>query len=278
MAELSLPQRSIVHRTSGDQRGPITRLMSPSDLGQRLKPFVFLDLFEFKATTRRGFMPHPHSGIATLTAFLEGNMTYGDTTGKRGSMSAGSVEWMQAGGGVWHAGEPTPGHTMRGYQLWIALPPELELEPAESHYLEAEHIESDGPARILLGKYAGKASAIPLPASISYLHVRLQDKERWTYQPGADHDVAWLATNAGRLHVGGTVLERELAIFEEGNAQIEMMAEGSVEFVIGSSAKHLYPLVMGSHSVHSNAAALATGERNISELLHSPAYTALERR
>ncbi len=38
--------RRIVHRTRGQRQGPITRLMSPSDLGNVLKPFVFLDLFD----------------------------------------------------------------------------------------------------------------------------------------------------------------------------------------------------------------------------------------
>lgn len=43
------PPRAIVHRTTGSSHGPITRLMSPGDLGQLCKPFVFLDLFGFKA-------------------------------------------------------------------------------------------------------------------------------------------------------------------------------------------------------------------------------------
>jgi hypothetical protein len=38
--------RRIAHRTRGQGHGPIVRLMSPSDLGEELKPFVFLDLFE----------------------------------------------------------------------------------------------------------------------------------------------------------------------------------------------------------------------------------------
>jgi hypothetical protein len=42
----SAAQRAIVHRTRGHGHGPITRLMSPSDLGQALKPFVFLDIFD----------------------------------------------------------------------------------------------------------------------------------------------------------------------------------------------------------------------------------------
>lgn len=35
--------RGIVQRTRGHGHRPITRLMSPSDFGQALKPFVFLD-------------------------------------------------------------------------------------------------------------------------------------------------------------------------------------------------------------------------------------------
>ncbi len=70
----SLPQRRISHRTCGHGHGPITRLMSPSDLGQRLKPFVFLDSFSIdrEAMSALADMPlHPHSGIATVTVFTE---------------------------------------------------------------------------------------------------------------------------------------------------------------------------------------------------------------
>lgn len=35
--------REIVNPMSGVREAPITRLMSPGDLGERLKPFVFLD-------------------------------------------------------------------------------------------------------------------------------------------------------------------------------------------------------------------------------------------
>ena len=45
--------RQIAHRTHGRLHGPIIRLMSPSDLGQSLKPFVFLDLFDDEGTSFR---------------------------------------------------------------------------------------------------------------------------------------------------------------------------------------------------------------------------------
>src|SRR2546426_12068137 len=58
--------RTIVRRTRGSRHGQITRLMSPSDLGQVLKPFVFLDHFDLHGEAG-GTELHPHSGIATVT-------------------------------------------------------------------------------------------------------------------------------------------------------------------------------------------------------------------
>ena len=59
--------RGVVHRTRGHRHGPVTRLMSPSDLGELLRPFVFLDHFDTAGGSPSGFGLHPHSGIATVS-------------------------------------------------------------------------------------------------------------------------------------------------------------------------------------------------------------------
>src|ERR1700694_4717609 len=130
----------IARRTRGQSDGPITRLMSPSDFGRLLKPFVFLDLIDNQGKSFSGFGLHPHSGIATLTYIAEGSVRYEDTNGATGLWPAGGIEWMRAGGGVWHGGGAgEPGRT-RGFQLWIALPPNLELGPSVSLYQSPEVI------------------------------------------------------------------------------------------------------------------------------------------
>ena len=45
-------QRAVVYRTKGRKHGPITRLMSPSDMGEILKPFVFLDHIDTEGLSR----------------------------------------------------------------------------------------------------------------------------------------------------------------------------------------------------------------------------------
>jgi len=252
--------RPIAYRTRGHRQGPITRLMSPGDLGELVKPFVFLDYFEAPSAGRSGFPVHPHSGIATHTTLLAGSVTYADSSGKSGILSPGSVEWMQAGGGVWHGGGPAGDGPVRGFQLWIALPASLELAPARSEYIGPEAVPQAGTARLLLGSYGDLSSAIPYAEPVTYLHVQLRDGESWTYHPHPSHDVAWLAVARGQLLVDGAVLEREMAVFAEGAAPIELVARGEVELVIASATKHPHPLVTGSYSVHTSREALYRGE------------------
>src|ERR1700680_906673 len=167
----------IARRTRGQSQGPITRLMSPSDFGRLLKPFVFLDLLDTQGNSFSGFGLHPHSGIATLTYIAEGSVSYEDANGATGLLPAGGLEWMRAGGGVWHGGGTgEPGRT-RGFQLWIALPPEFELGPSESVYLAPEAIPHHGPARVLLGAYGSAKSSIQAPSPMNYLAVRLKAGE-----------------------------------------------------------------------------------------------------
>ena len=76
--------RRVTHRTRGRSHGAITRLVSPSDVGELIKPFVFLDYFDIdpKHVPPIGF--HPHSGIATLTLLHEGRIFYEETSGTKG--------------------------------------------------------------------------------------------------------------------------------------------------------------------------------------------------
>jgi redox-sensitive bicupin YhaK (pirin superfamily) len=135
--------------------------MSPSDLGELIKPFVFLDLAVFEEGPRTPMedLWHPHSGIATVTVMLEGGVRIAETTGKQGLLPKGSIEFMRAGNGVWHTGEAAPGH-VKAFQLWVALPPELENGPNASHHVMPDDVPAEGPVRVILGEYRDMKSPI----------------------------------------------------------------------------------------------------------------------
>jgi redox-sensitive bicupin YhaK (pirin superfamily) len=131
--------------------------MSPSDLGEMVNPFVFLDIFggSGNAMAAMDQMPlHPHSGISTITVITEGHLFFNDPDEGSGKIDYGGVEWMRASGGVWHGKEmsvrPNPPPRLTGFQLWVALPPELENGPAVSRYIESKDMKTVGPATVIV--------------------------------------------------------------------------------------------------------------------------------
>jgi redox-sensitive bicupin YhaK (pirin superfamily) len=243
--------------------------MSPSDFGEILKPFVFLDIFDHQGGGFVGPL-HPHSGIATLTYVMEGVINYIDPFDARGALPAGGVEWMQAGRGMWHGGGIEHAGRTRGFQLWVALPPHLELGPTVSICQQPEDVQQDGPVRVLLGSYGAASSAIESPSPINYLAVRLKAGERWRYEPPAGHAVLWTAIGSGVVAVPDELREGELVAFEASNQAIEFEARTNAEFVLGSASPHDHDLVLGYYSVHTSPAALRDGEAHILAIRKSP--------
>jgi redox-sensitive bicupin YhaK (pirin superfamily) len=256
-AERAVSARAIRLRTRGARHGFIRRMVSPGDLGEAIKPFVFLDHIAGEVRPGMGFPFHPHSGIATLTYVRDADGTYEDTTGKSGVLRAGGLEWMMSGGGVWHRGGVLPNTThLHGFQLWVAMPPSHEEAPAESHYIPPEEVPLVDGVRVLLGSYGGAQSPVPAPASMTYLDAHLHDGQRWTYTPPPDQRTAWCFVHEGTAQVAGTELTDTLAVFEDGEGALTFEARGETRVLLGSAAPHPHPLVLGTSSVHTALAAL----------------------
>jgi len=82
--------REIVYRTRGYTGGPITRLVSPSDLGELIKPFVFLDHFAFEGRSEP--MPMENGWVRTGTfSTCRVGRPPGSATATRSSAISGRV-------------------------------------------------------------------------------------------------------------------------------------------------------------------------------------------
>src|ERR1700747_199581 len=273
--------RSIVLRTRGHVHGAVTRLVSPNDIGQMIKPFVFLGYFAADPAKSPKFGFPPHSGIATLTLILSGQAFYKETTEREGVIHTGGVEWMRASSGGWNTCRIFCLELIKGFQLWVAMPPELELAEPRSQYLSASDFHFAGPARVIAGEYDGVKSIVESPGGITYLDVRLKAGERWIFHPTKGHDVAWIASHQGILTTPEQVSMGEVAVFEEGDQAIAFEALSDAGFILGSAVKHPYDLVTGHYSVHTNADSLRIGESNIADIgrrLHNQGVLARERR
>jgi redox-sensitive bicupin YhaK (pirin superfamily) len=265
-AAAAQPARRISMRTSGRPHGHMMRLAGPSDIGHAIKPFVLLDRFVFEAHKPLHFPMHPHSGVATLTTLLDGSLHFVDMRGAPCTLLPGATNWIHAGRGMWHGGAYMGSGEVRGYHLWIALPPAIELAEPTEQVFAADRIPVEGPARVLLGAYNGAQSPLDAPAPMTCLHVELDAGETWRYEPPAGHDVLWIAVYSGSLDAGERVEADELVVFEPGTRSVDFRAHSSCGFMLGSAQHSPFEVVEGYFSVHTNAAALRFAEVEIARL------------
>ncbi len=267
--------RSIEARVAGRQHGPISRLISPGDLGERLKPFIFLDFFNAEIGPGFGFGMHPHSGIATLTWQPGSDVRYRDTTGKTGVLKAGGLEWMNAGGGAWHQGSLLGHGRVTGFQLWVPMPPGIEDGPSFGQYVSPDEVLDEqipgGSIKVLLGSMqdgdAVRRSPIESHHDMNYFVVTLEAGAVLRYSPPRAHDVAWAFGFEGAAVLQGEPSRGDLLVFGNSGA-IEIGASGEpARVLLGTAKRYAHPLVLGPSSVHSNANSLARGAQRIQSLL-----------
>jgi len=125
-----------------------------------LDPFLLLDEFgsENKDDYMAGFPPHPHRGIETVTYMLNGEFEHEDSTGAKGKMTSGDVQWMKTGGGIIHSEMPAMSEgKLHGFQLWVNMPAKLKMSKPEYIYIDAKQMQvykdSEKKIKIIAGKF-----------------------------------------------------------------------------------------------------------------------------
>ena len=233
--------RRVALLANGRRSGPITRLITPWDIGELTAPFVLLNYAEAARRSRSLFGIHPPSGITTLTVVLTGELSFEDVSGKRGEIAAGGFGWMKAGSVIWHEDEAAAREPLRVFHLWVEQPLAVQEEfAAASECIPADEVQEDGPARVLLGELGRARSRIRrTPADLNVLHVRLKDRQDFRYVPPDGHDVSWLAVDCGSLHLaeGERVLWEQIAVFRSSAGVIEVQADGDTSFMLGSATR-----------------------------------------
>jgi len=108
-----------------------------------IDPFLMFDEFgsENKDDYIAGFPPHPHRGIETVTYMLNGEFRHEDSTGNKGDLGPGSVQWMTAAGGIIHSEMPIMKEgKLHGFQLWVNMPAKLKMGRPSYQNIEPKEI------------------------------------------------------------------------------------------------------------------------------------------
>jgi len=123
-------------------------------------PFLMLDEFgsEDKDDYIGGFPAHPHRGIETVTYMLHGEFEHEDSTGAKGRMKAGDVQWMKTGSGIIHSEMPAMKEgKLQGFQLWINMPAKLKMSKPEYIYINSEEMQvykdDEKKVKVIAGKF-----------------------------------------------------------------------------------------------------------------------------
>ncbi len=100
-------------------------------LWKQLNPFLLVDYnepWQLNPTVHpRGVDVHPHKGFETVTIAWQGTLAHEDSSGGKGTIGKGDVQWMTAGSGILHKEFHEEQFSREGgilemAQLWINLP------------------------------------------------------------------------------------------------------------------------------------------------------------
>ena len=210
-----------------------------------IDPFLMLDEFgsENKDDYVAGFPPHPHRGIETVTYMLKGKFEHEDSTGAKGIMSSGDVQWMKTGRGIIHSEMPAMSDgQLLGFQLWINMPAKFKKNKPEYIYIKNKELGTFSDDEKVVKVIAGKFKDIEGPEKNHnvepiYFHIVLKNEKEFTCEVPEGHN-SFIYLLKGQIKVGKTNHEKtndsNLILLKQGkNLQIKAEKESEFLFIAG---------------------------------------------
>ena len=205
-------------------------------------PFLMLDEFgsENKDDYVAGFPPHPHRGIETVTYMLNGEFEHQDSTGAKGIMGSGDVQWMKTGRGIIHSEMPAmKDGRLHGFQLWINMPAELKMSKPEYHYIDADkmavHQDSEKQIKVIAGKFE-KAEGPIKKHNVEPIYFDIELKKDKTFDfelPSTHNSFIYLVT--GEIKIGeekhDKVQNSTLILLKKGK-KLKVEAKSDAKFLL----------------------------------------------
>ncbi|PRP67872.1 pirin family protein [Nonlabens agnitus] len=256
-------------------------------------PFIFIDHMGPEALGPDKYMDvdqHPHIGLSTLTYLMEGQLQHQDGIGTDQTILPGSVNWMVGGKGVTHT-ERTPQtlrdskteFTMHGYQIWVALPKDLEDCEPEFHHIEADALptwqDQGATFTLVAGKGYGKESPVPVHSELFMIDIK-------TTADYPFHAAGNLTGEIGITVVTGSVTACG-DVIEEGNMLVSktedvcdlVIAAGSHILIFGGEPfpeeRHIYWNFVSHSKEKIEAAKAAWKNKTFPMMANDDSYVAL---
>lgn len=209
-------------------------------------PFIFVDHMGPSTISEGSYFDigqHPHIGLSTLTYLFEGEIMHRDTLGTEQRVTPGSVGWMTAGKGIVHT-ERTPedlrdGRSidMHGFQIWVALPKNLEQMDPQFSYTDASELprwSSNGIHYTLIaGEGFGKKSPVPVYSELFLLELNADEESEFDIKNNLRGEVG-VCVVQGSIQACNQVIEKgSLLVSKEEDACRLQVNSGSKLLIFG---------------------------------------------
>ena len=186
-----------------------------------------------------GFPPHPHRGIETVTYMLSGEFEHQDSTGAKGIMAPGDVQWMKTGRGIIHSEMPAMREgKLLGFQLWINMPAKLKKNKPEYLYIKSNelgtHVDLNMTVKVVAGKYQN-AEGPEKNHNVKpiYFHIVLNEGKEFKYDVPSGHN-SFIYILKGELKIGEKdhekIQDSNLILIDRGN-ELNVKAIKKTEFL-----------------------------------------------
>ena len=241
--------KQIVHDVSQHWVGdgfPVRSLFSYAG-GNQFDPFLLLDYagpHEFAPSkVKRGVGEHPHRGFETVTILYQGELEHRDSSGGRGTISAGDVQWMTAASGIVHEEchsrrFASEGGRLEMVQLWVNLPAEAKKSPPKYQDLRDDQfprvsLESNaGSMRVIAGEFMGSLGPATTFTPINVWDLQLNAGGSLDARLPEGH-TSLLIVQAGDLTVNDEPTKPfELVAFEREGEDITVRSETASRILI----------------------------------------------
>ncbi|MCH7313966.1 pirin family protein [Acinetobacter sp. ANC 3882] len=227
---------------------PVYNLFSYDRLGQSISPFLLLDYaapYRFDPTTaQHGVGSHPHRGFETVTIAYKGEVTHKDSSGGGGTIKAGDVQWMTAGGGILHQEFHSPEFAHQGglfemVQLWVNLPAHSKMTPAKYQAIEADQIQhialddAGSEMRVIAGQYQDTAGAATTFSPVNVWDGTLIKDQQHTFYVTEGHTTLLvLLSGQVSLNESQSIEAPSLVVLSREEIDFSMKAEQDSKFLI----------------------------------------------
>lgn len=208
----------------GGIRAMTVRRTLPQRARSTVGAWCFLDQFGPESSEPMRVLPHPHTGLQTVTWPIAGEIRHRDSLGSDLLVRPGELNLMTAGRGVAHSELSVEGDRLFGLQLWAALPDGV-TQPSFEHVADLPRLAGDGwKGAVFVGEIDGVASPATVHTALLGADIQAQPAAVVRLALNPDHEHAVLAVEGGVEIDGVAVPAGPLAFLGMGREQLTLTA------------------------------------------------------